>query len=106
MGISVPNSTGYQRQSTGQKEESEVNRKPLHTYEDLAIKVLSGGPLNARTFATGSGSWKEDFPKIGTRNSDRYVTDRISGIGSYPLTYFGSKKLDSLTKGDFIDYWI
>ena len=103
MGISIPNSTGYQRQSTGQKEESEAIRKSLNTYEDLAIKVLSGGPLNARTFTTGYGSWPEDFPKMGTRKPVRYVTDRISGIVSYPLTYFGSKQLDSLTKGDFID---
>ena len=106
MRISVPNSTGYHRQSTGQKDHSEAIRISLNVYEELEIEVLSGGSLNAQTFKTGYESWKEDFPKLVTNKSDRYVTDRVSGVGSYPLRYFGSKKLDSITKGDFIGYWI
>jgi len=108
MRISVPNSTGYHRQSSGQKDQSEAIKKSLNLYEELAIKVLSGGSLNARTFKTGYASWKEDFPRSPTVDgkSETYVSDRIDGVGNYPLTYFGSKKLDSLNKGDFLDYWI
>jgi integrase len=106
MRISVPNSTGYHRQSSGQKDQSEAIRKSHNVYEELAIKVLSGGSLNALTFKTGYGSWKDDFPKMVTGKSDQYVSERVNGVGNYPLTYFGSKKLDSLIKGDFIDYWI
>jgi integrase len=106
MRISVPNSKGYHRQSTGEKKQTEAIRKALNTYEELAIKVLSGGSLNARTFKTGYQSWKEDFPKLVTQKSDQYVTERVNGVGNYPLSFFGSQKLDSITKSDFMEYWI
>ena len=48
MRISVPNSTGYHRQSTGETEQLGAIRKALNKYEGLAIKGLSGGSLNSQ----------------------------------------------------------
>ena len=42
MRISVPNSTGYHRQSTGETEQLGAIRKALNKYEELAITGLSG----------------------------------------------------------------
>ena len=106
MRISVPNSTGYHRQSTGEKEQPEAIRKALNKYEELAIKVLSGGSLTAKTFKAAYNAWKIDLPKLVTNKSESYVTERVNGVGSYPLKFFGGKKIDSISKGDFNDYWI
>ena len=98
MRISVPNSTGYHRQSTGEKEQPEAVRKALNKYEELAIKVLSGGTLNAKTFKTAYDQWKVDLPKLEHNKKDEYLDARLSMVGSFPLTFFGSKKLDAITK--------
>ena len=106
MRISVPNSTGYHRQSTGEKEQPEAVRKALNKYEELAIKVLSGGTLNAKTFKTAYDQWEMDLPKLDHNKKDEYIDARLSMVGSFPLTFFGSKKLHAITKSDFTDYWI
>lgn len=106
MRISVPNSTGYHRQTTGEKEQGEATRKALNKYDELAIKVLSGQSLKGITFKNAFQLWKNDFPKLETKRSQRYIDERLSGVGSYPLTFFSNKKLDTISRGDFNDYWI
>jgi len=106
MRISVPNSTGYHRQSTGEKEQPEAIRKALNKYEELAIKVLSGGSLNAKTFKVAYEEWKVDFPKLVTNKSKTYIEERVNGIAHNSLKFFRSKNIDSIRKGDFNDYWI
>jgi integrase len=106
MRISVPNSTGYHRQSTGEKEQPEATRKALNKYEELAIKVLSGGALNAKNFKVAYDQWKVELPKLVHNKTEEYIDARMSMVGAFPLTFFGPKKLDSIKKSDFTDYWI
>ena len=108
MRISVPNSTGYHRQSTGEKEQPEAIRKALNKYEELAIKVLSGGSLQSKSFKDVYQQWKIDFPKlcIGKDVSETYVTERLNAVGRYPLTYFGDRKIEDIQKKDFTSYRI
>ena len=106
MRISVPNSTGYHRQTTGEKEQGEATRKALNKYDELAVKVLSGQSLKGTTFKNAFQIWKTDFPKLETKRPQRYIDERLSGVGSYPLTFFSNRKLDTIGRGDFNDYWI
>ena len=106
MRISVPNSKGYHRQTTGEKDQDEASRKALNKYDELAVKVLSGQSLTGTTFNNAYQIWKKDFPKLETTRTQRYIDDRIKGVGSYPLDFFSNKKLDTISRGDFNDYWI
>jgi integrase len=106
MRLKVTGSTGYHRKSTGLQNQDEAIRAALNLQDDLRIKVLAGGELNARTFKSAYDTWKIDFPKLVTRKSDQYVTERIDGVGVYPLSFFAAKKIDAITKGNFTEYWI
>lgn len=70
MRISVPNSTGYHRQSTGEKELPEATRKALNKYEELALKVLGGGSLKSKSFKNVYETWKNDLPLLTTDRSE------------------------------------
>ena len=63
MRISVPNSTGYHRSSTGEKEQKEAIRKATNTYEELYMKVMSGGHLNPKSFKDCYEEWEIVFPR-------------------------------------------
>jgi len=107
MRISVPNSTGYHRSSTGEKEQSEAIRKALNKYEELYMKVMSGGSLSGITFKSLYKDWKIDFPRMNHQNKGkRYIQERIDVVGGYPLTYFGDSKLEEIDKDSFNKYWI
>ena len=106
MRISVPNSTGYHRQSTGEKELSEATRKALNKYEELALKVLAGGSLKSKSFKNVYETWKNDLPLLTTDRSDGYVEHQLSLVRTYPLKFFSDRKVDNLRKGDFSDYWM
>ena len=73
MRISVPNSTGYHRASTGEKEQSEAIRKATNTYEELHMKVMTGGSLRSKTFKEVYELWKVDLPKMVTKRHPTYV---------------------------------
>jgi len=106
MRISVPNSTGYHRSSTGETDQSEAIRISLNKYEELAIKVLAGGSLKSRTFVQVYRAWKTDLPRSVIEGKEDYVARRLAGIKNYPLKFFGDRKIDGITKGDFNDYWM
>ena len=106
MRISVPNSTGYHRQSTGQKEQSEAIRIAINKYEELAVKVLSGGSLKSKSYKSIVESWKVDLPRIVGHERKTYVDAQLRYVSLYPLRYFGDRRIDSITKGDFVEYWM
>lgn len=108
MRISVPNSTGYHRSSTGEKEQPEAIRKAINTYEELYMKVLSGGALQSKSFKDVYKQWKIDFPKlcVGKDVAKDYVSERINSVGGYPLTYFKDRKIEDIQKKDFTSYRI
>ncbi len=108
MRISVPNSTGYKRSSTGEKEQPEAIRKAINTYEELYMKVLSGGALQSKSFKDIYKQWKIDFPKlcVGKDVAKDYVSERLNAVGGYPLTYFKDRKIEEIQKKDFTAYRI
>jgi len=108
MRISVPNSTGYHRSSTGEKEQSDAIRKSMNTYEELYMKVLSGGSLQSRSFKDVFNQWKIELPKmvVGQNKSKGYSTERTQSVGSYPLTFFKDLKIEDIKKKDFTKYRI
>ena len=64
MRISVPNSTGHHRQSTGEKDQSEAIHKSINDYEELNMKVLGGGSLRSKNFKEVYNNWKIELPNI------------------------------------------
>jgi hypothetical protein len=98
MRISVPNSTGYDCQSTGEKEQAEAIRKSINTYEELYMKVLSGSNLTSKSFKDVYNHWKIDLPKmmVGKNRSDRYVPVSLQQVGNYPLSFFKDYKIDEI----------
>ena len=108
MRISVPNSTGYKRASTGQKEQPEAIRKAIKTYEELYMKVLGGGSLQSKSFEDVFKQWEIDLPKLiaGKGRADDYAEERTTTVGRYPLDFFKDKKIDDIQKKDFIEYRI
>ena len=108
MRISVPNSTGYKRASTGHKEQSEAIRKAINTYEELYMKVLGGGSLQSKSFKDAFIQWEIDLPKlvIGKNRHKDYASERISLVKNYPLRFFKDKKLEDIRKKDFTEYRI
>jgi integrase len=106
MRISVPNSTGYHRQSTGQKEQSEAVRIAVNKYEELAVKILSGGSLQSKSYKNVLESWKVDLPRMVGIERKEYVDTQLRYVSLYPLRFFGDRKIDSISKGDFVEYWM
>jgi len=106
MRISVPNSTGYHRASTGEKEQSEAIRKATNTYEELYMKVMTGGSFRSKSFEEVYESWKVDLPKMVTKRHPTYVKERLSLVRNYPLRFFGDQKVEEIEKSSFNEYWI
>jgi len=109
MRISVPNSTGYHRQSTGETDKAEASRKALNTYEELYMKVLSGVSLNAKTYKSVFEAWQIDLPRMVSKQRkgrQKYIDDHLRNAGRNALEYFGNKKIDEIKKGDFQEYWM
>ena len=50
MRISVPNSIGYHRSSTGETIKSEAVRIAVNKYGKLAVNILSGGSLQSKSY--------------------------------------------------------
>ena len=73
MRISVPNSTGYHRQSSGQKEQSEAVRIAVNKYEELAVKILSGGSLKSKSYKSVLEAWTVDLPRMVGNERKEYV---------------------------------
>ena len=95
MRISVPNSTGYKRVSTGEREQPEVIRKAINTYEKLYMKVLSAEALQSKSFKDVYNKWKVDLPKllVGKNRTKDYSTERISTVGNFSLKFFKDLRL-------------
>ena len=106
MRISVPNSTGYHRQSTGEKEQQEAIRKSLNKFDELSLKVLAGGSLKSKSFKSVYESYLIDLPRMVDDGREKYVRDQFSYVRIYPLKFFADYKIDELTKGDFSEYWM
>jgi site-specific recombinase XerD len=106
MRISVPNSTGYKRASTGEKEQSEAIRKAINTYEKLYMKVLGGGSLQSKSYKSVYAEWKVYLPRMVGNERKEYVDGQLRYAGLYPLRFFGERKIDDISKGDFVEYWM
>jgi len=106
MRISVPKSTGYHRQSTGQKEQPEAVRIAVNKYEELAVKILSGGSLRSKSYKSVLESWKVDLPRMVGTGREEYVDGQLRYASLYPLRFFGDRKIDDISKGDFVEYWM
>ena len=108
MRISVPKSTGYFRGSTGEVDEVKARVAALNKYQELAIKVLSGGTLKAKTFQQLFNEFEKGFPKSmrAKGKSPNFVKQHLLRIRNYPLRFFGSRRIDELKKADFEEYWV
>ena len=106
MRISVPNSTGYHRSTTGQTERSEAVRTAINKYEELAVKILSGGSLKSKSYRSVVEAWTVDLPRMVGNERKEYVDTQLRYVSLYPLRFFGDRKIDDISKGDFVEYWM
>jgi len=106
MRISVPNSTGYHRSTTGQTEQPEAVRIAVNKYEELAVKILSGGSLKSKSYKSVVEAWKIDLPRMVGNSRKEYVDTQLRYVSLYPLRFFGDRKIDDISKGDFVEYWM
>ena len=83
MRVSVPNSTGYHRSSTGEKEQAEAIRKALNKYEELYIKVMTGCSLQAITFSSLFKDYEKDLPRMNHQNkTPQYIKEKGQALQS------------------------
>jgi integrase len=112
MRIRVPLSAskGYFRGSTGESNRSRATQVALNKYEELYIRIKSGGTLLSKSFKDLFNEWKVHYPQVSNESEKKYIQWSINRIGNYPLTFFVEEKknpkIDSLTQTDFEEYWI
>ena len=106
MRISVPNSIGYHRSSTGETIQSEAVRIAVNKYEKLAVNILSGGSLQSKSYKSVLGAWKVDLPRMVGDERKEYVDTQLRYASLYPLRFFGDRKIGDISKDDFVEYWM
>jgi len=99
-------STGYHRSSTGEAPQSEAIRIALNNFEKLAVKILSGGSLQSKFYKSVLKAWKVDLPRMVGNERKEYVATQLRYASLYPLRFFGDRKIDYISKDDFLEYWI
>ena len=106
MRISVPNSTGYHRSSTGETTQSETVRIAVNKYEKLAVNFLSGGSLQSKSYKSVLEAWKVNLPRMVGDERKKNVDTQLRYASLYPLRFFGDRKIGDISKGDFVEYWM
>jgi len=106
MRISVHNSTGYHRSTTGQTKQSEAERFAVNKYEELAVKILAGGSLQSKSYKSVLESWTVDLPRMVGKGRKTYVDYQLRYCSLYPLRFFGDYKIDDISKSSFVEYWM
>lgn len=103
--ISVPNSNGYKVVSTKTTDLREAERFALDLYEDLYLKVKSGGSIKTKTFQQVFKEWESSVRTMGPTRQGGSWEPTIERIRSYALEFFGPKKIDTIGSSDFSDFW-
>ena len=103
--ISVPNTTGYVRRTTGHSDEFEARRFAEDLYEELRTQVRGGGGLRKPKFESVFAQFKERYRSEAA--SERRYNEVIATIALYGLPFFKGKALDSINNAvmqEFMDW--
>jgi integrase len=103
--ISVPNAKGYKQVTTGTTDLREAERFAVNLYEELYMQVKAGGALQTKTFKQVFEEWKLHANTLGHTRSDGSWDATVGRIALYALSFFGAKRIDTITGTDFTDYW-
>tara|TARA_Y100001963_G_scaffold159620_1_gene264135 strand:+ start:5823 stop:7109 length:1287 start_codon:yes stop_codon:yes gene_type:complete len=106
MRLRVSNSTGYKILSTKTNDIDEAKRIAVNTYEEIYMRVQSGGSLASKTFSDLYKSWVKDLPTLSQGKHELYEEQNKKLAGNYPLTFFGDYKIDQLNNSDFQEYFM
>jgi integrase len=100
--IKIPAATGYVIRSTKKSDFYEARKFAEDLYDNLNVKVKSGGQLKSPTFKKVYEEWKESFRRKSknVRQFDNY-TGRIE---NYSLQYFSNTPIDTIKKKHLQDY--
>ena len=93
MRISLPNSTGYHKQSTKTASEPDATRIALNKFDELYIRVAAGSPLKASTFKDVAAGWERDYraSQPATRK-EKHIRTAIGVLKKYPYEFFVNVK--------------
>jgi integrase len=100
--ISVPNSSGYVRRTTGYADEFEARRFAEELYDDLRAQVRNGGAIRKPKFETAFDLFKERYRTEAA--SERRYNEVIDTMLRYGLPFKG-KTVDSINNAT-IQEWI
>ncbi|QZP08703.1 tyrosine-type recombinase/integrase [Caenibius sp. WL] len=103
--IRVPNAADYDVKSTKTDDLEEAKRFALNRYEELYMHVKAGGTLKTPTFKQVYDAWKLHASTVGHTRANGSWQETFDRIESYPLEFFGQKRIDSIKEADFIEYW-
>ena len=108
MRISVPNAKGYYRGTTGHKNTTQASVVAVKKFEELSVKVLSGGHIASKTFGSIFQQYEKRFPELAKvrGKSERYIVDHLRYIKNYPLRYFKNHRVEELNQSNFAEYLV
>lgn len=104
--IRVPNATGYKVVSTKTEDRREAERVALNLYEELYFHVKSGGSVQSKTFRNVFDEWVSTQETMGTTRHGGSWRPTVDRVRTYALTYFGTKKVDTIKSSDLAEYWL
>jgi len=100
--IKIPSTTGYVIRSTKQSSLYEARKFAEDLYDNLNVKVKSGGQLKSPTFKKVYEEWKDSFRRK-SKNARQY-DDYTNRIKNYSLRYFANTPMDTIKKKHLHDY--
>lgn len=105
--IRVPNAREYKTVTTKTADLFDAKRFALDLYEELYLHVKAGGSVQSKTFRQVYDEWanSQDGGEAGSRPKPKSQTETVERIASYALEFFGARRIDTIRKADFTNYW-
>ncbi len=104
--IRVPNAVGYKVVSTKTADRREAERRALDLYEDLYLRVKSGGSIKTKTFKQVFEEWEKVVGTMGPTRQGGDWTPTIDRVRNYALEFFGPMRIEDIGAAEFSRYWV
>ncbi len=102
----IPNATGYKIVSTKTSDRKSAERIAHDMYEELYMRVKSGGSIHSKTFRQVSEEWEKAAVALGPNRQGGTWNGTIDRIRAYSLEFFGDKRIDQIKASDLADYFV
>lgn len=101
--LKVPGATGYKTISTKTSDRSEAVQLARDFYDDLRLRVKSGGSLKSNTYGDVFKKWK--LSRQNSFSQEKKIDRTVEYVETYSLGYFGKTAIEELSTKDFHVYW-